>query len=87
MSNELKISNYKYELLQDGVVVARGDFANIGSARELSLMPMTVLHPQKYPTTYNYELYVWLSDDGSDQNDLMNKAFNARINVDSAVKK
>lgn len=87
MSNELKIANYKYELLQNGVTVASGDFSNIGSSKELSLMPMTVITPSSYPAVYNYELYIWLSDDGSNQNDLMNKAFRAKVNVNSATKK
>ena len=48
---------------------------------------MTVLNPEIYPKTYNYELYIWLSDDGSNQNNLMNKGISAKINVVSAVKK
>lgn len=87
MASELKIPNYKYELLQNGIVVASGNFANVGSSRELNLMPMTELHPKAYPETYSYELYIWLSDDGTDQNDLMNKGFRAKINVNSATKK
>ena len=87
ISNELKIANYKYELLQNGVPVATGDFSNIGNAKELTLMPMTVLTPTSYPAVYNYELYIWLSDDGSNQNNLMNKAFRARVSVNSATKK
>ncbi len=87
MSNELKIANYKYELLQNGSVVASGNFSNIGNSKTLALTPMTELHPTSYPETYNYELYIWLSDDGSDQNNLMNKGFSAKINVNSATKK
>ncbi len=87
MANELKIENYKYELLQNGVTVASGNFGSIGSAKEMILMPMTVLNPISYPGTYNYELYIWLSDDGTDQNALMNKFFSAKINVNSATKK
>ena len=87
MANELKIPNYKYELLQNGAIVASGNFENIGSSRDLILMPMTELHPKTYPETYNYELYIWLSDDQTDQNDLMNKGFRAKINVNSATKK
>ena len=87
MSNELKIANYKYELLQNGMVVSNGNFSNIGGTRALSLIPMTELHPAAYPQTYNYELYIWLSDDGTDQNNLMNKGFSAKININSATKK
>ena len=87
MSEELKTPNYKYELLQDGVAVSNGDFSTIGSSSTLELMPMTILTPTNYPKTYTYELLLWLSDDGSNQNNLMNKGISARINVTSAEKK
>lgn len=87
ISDELKIKNYKYELLQDGELIRSGNFENIGTATNMILMPMTVMTPPTYPHTYTYELYIWLSDDGSDQNYLMNKWFGARINVNSAIKK
>lgn len=83
----LKNKNYKYELLQDGNIIASGDFSNIGDATSMILMPMTVMYPVSYPTTYNYRLYIWLSDDGSNQNNLMNKNFRSKINITSAVKK
>ena len=87
ISNELKIPEYKYELLQDGVVVANGDFSNIGMATTMNIMPMTVLKPDKYPQTYTYELYIWLSENNTDQNNLMNKGFNAKLNINNAIKK
>ena len=87
MAPELRNANYKYELLQDGETVAKGDFSNLGSTTVLRLLPMTILNPVAYPTTYTYELYIWLSDDGSNQNELMNKVFSAKISVNSAVKR
>lgn len=87
MSNELKIMNYKYELLQDGMLVQSGDFSGIGNSTSLKIMPMTKLGATSYPKTYLYELYIWLSEDETNQNDLMNKAFSAKINVNSAIKK
>ena len=48
---------------------------------------MTVMSPTSYPYTYVYEFYVWLSEDKTNQNNLMNKKFGAKINVTSAVKK
>ena len=87
ISEELKIENYKYELLQNKQIIANGNFSNIGDSKEIKLMPMTLLDLETYPYTYAYELYIWLSEDGSEQNHLMNKNFGARIKVNSAVKK
>ena len=87
MSNELKIANYKYELLENGISISSGNFSNVGDNSDLIIMPMTKKINNIYPATYNYELYIWLSDDGSNQNDLMNKSFRAKININSAVKK
>lgn len=87
IAEELKINNYKYELLEDGVSISQGNFGNIAEEDTLIIMPMKRLTPYTYPNTYTYELYIWLSENESDQNNLMNKEFSARINVDSAMKK
>jgi len=87
IDEELKIDNYKYELLQNKKIIFSGDFSDIGESTQIKLLPMTVLTPDSYPYTYIYEFYVWLSEDKSNQNDLMNKKFRAKINVNSAVKK
>ena len=87
MADELKNPNYKYELLQNSDVIASGDFSNIGTNKTLIIMPMTKLTPIIYPVTYSYELLIWLSDDDSNQNILMNKGFSAKININSAIKK
>ena len=87
ISDELKIKNYKYELLQNKTIISSGDFSDIGTSTSIKLLPMTIITPPNYPHTYVYELYIWLSEDGTDQNNLMNKNFGAKINVNSAVKK
>lgn len=87
IDDALKIANYKYELLEDGITVGSGNFSTIGNAKEIEILPMKVLNPNVYPKTYNYDLLVWLSEDGSNQNDLMDKKFSAKINVVSAIKR
>lgn len=87
ISEELKINNYKYELLQNKSIVSTGNFSTIGESKTIKLQPMTIITPPTYPYTYIYELYIWLSEDGSDQNNLMNKDFYAKIDINSAVKK
>lgn len=87
IEEELKIENYKYELLQNKKIISSGDFSDIGENTTIRLLPMTVMSPTSYPYTYVYEFYVWLSEDKTNQNNLMNKKFGAKINVTSAVKK
>lgn len=87
MDEELKIPNYKYELLQDGKIVSTGNFSSIENSSTLQLLPNTLLTPDTYPKTYTYDIYIWLSEDGTNQNNLMNKKFMAKINVNTAMKK
>lgn len=87
ISDELKSVNYKYELLENGVTIVTGNFSNIGNMTTLSLKPLTIMNHTKDEETYTYDLYIWLSDDGTNQNELMNKSFGAKVNVKSAVKK
>ena len=87
IEEELKIKNYKYELLQNKKTISSGDFSNIGTNPSIKLQEMTIMKPSSYPYTYAYELYIWLSEDETDQNALMNKKFGAKIIINSAVKK
>lgn len=87
ISEELKIENYKYELLENKKIISSGNFSSIGEADQIELLSMSIITPTRYPATYVYEFYIWLSEDKSDQNNLMNKKFGAKINVNSAVKK
>jgi len=87
MDDELKITNYKYELVQNNEVISSGDFSNLGIEQQIVLLPSTVMEITSYPNTYTYELYIWLSEDGTNQNYLMNKNFNGKIKINSAVKR
>lgn len=86
ISPELKINNFKYELLENDIIVSSGNFSNL-KENNLEILPNKVLDISTYPYAYNYKLIIWLSEDGSDQNNLMDKEFKARINVISATKK
>jgi len=87
IANELKIKNYKYELLENKRIISTGDFSILGDETSIELLPMTIMNPVNYPYTYVYELYIWLSEDETNQNDLMNKPFGAKIDINSAIKK
>lgn len=86
MSSELKTNDFKYELLENGIIVSSGTFSNIID-NTIEIYPNKVLNVINYPFSYNYELIVWLSENNGDQNNVMNKNFKARVNVISAVKK
>ena len=87
IANELKIKNYKYELLENKKIISAGDFSSLGAETSIELLPITTMNPSNYPYTYVYELYIWLSEDETNQNDLMNKLFGAKIDINSAIKK
>ena len=87
MDESLKIENYKYELLENKQVISSGNFSQLGENTQIKLIPLTIMTPEVYPYTYAYELYIWLSEDNTNQNELMNKQFGAAINVNSAIKK
>ena len=87
IAEELKTNNYKYELLQNKKVISSGAFSTIGEETSIKLQPMTIIKPENYPYTYAYELYIWLSEDETNQNHLMDKIFGAKIDINSAVKK
>lgn len=87
ISEELKNVNYKYELLENEKTISTGNFSMIGDNHEIVLVPSKIIDVATYPTTYVYDLLIWLSDDGTDQNYLMNKTFSAKIKVNSAMKR
>lgn len=87
MDDALKISNYKYELVGNNETIIKGDFSMLGDNHEIVLLPNTVMDIANYPQTNTYELYIWLSEDGTNQNELMNKNFSGRVKINSASKK
>ncbi len=80
----LKVSDFKYQLLEDSSVIASGTGATIGSNTEVTLKSAATI---SLGTTYSYELRIWLEDSGVSQNTLMGKTFSAEVLVTSGVKK
>ena len=86
ISEELKIDDFKYELLENSIIVSSGNFSSL-EGNLLVILPNNILSIPSYPYSYNYQLKIWLSENDSDQNYLMNKELKGKINVISAVKK
>lgn len=87
IDNELRNNNFKYELLENGVTVANGSFSEYTDGGSFVIMPPKIINEEVYPKTYVYDLFVWISDDGSNQNELMGKRFSAKVKINSASKR
>ena len=83
IDDELKNKDFKYELLQDNQVIAKGTGLDFNKKTKI-LKDNIQINPTK---TYTYTLRIWLSESGISQNDLMNKSFQAQIQVDSIAKR
>lgn len=83
MDQELKTGDFKWQLLKNNSEVARGDFSDIGdnTTKELYTTGLTL----NSNAIDNYELRIWLRENGNDQNSLMNKSFRARVTVKTVL--
>lgn len=78
IDTELKISNFKYDLLKDNVSVATGSFENIANDTEKTIYTQNMTN-ETLASTNTWQLRVWLSDDESNQNAIMNKGFSGKV--------
>ena len=77
IDDELKNKNFRYELLYNNEVVSKGDFTKL-EGDTFNLIKGINLNNLG---SNDFELRVFLLDDGSNQNNLMNKTFRGIINV------
>lgn len=87
IDSELINGSFKYELMENGLTIVSGDFSNYQNDGTLELLPTKIIQEEIYPKTYVYDLFIWLSDDGTSQNELMDKKFSARVKVNNAIKR
>lgn len=87
IDGELINNNFKYELLENGISVANGSFSEYSNGGVFTIMPPKIINEEIYPKTYIYDLFIWLSDDGTSQNELMGKKFSAKVKVNNAIKR
>lgn len=70
----LKISDFKWEVLKNGISVATGDFSSLSSTSYLLYSEVF-----SFAQVNQYEVRVWLRETGVSQNDLMGKSFRAKV--------
>lgn len=74
MDDALKISDFKWEVLKNGISVATGDFSSLSSTSYLLYSEVF-----SFVQENQYEVRVWLRDTGISQNELMGKSFQAKV--------
>ncbi len=80
ISNNLKSSYLKWELLENNIVINYGNFSDIGSATQLKLNTDIITSS----SAKSYVLRLWLSSSTANQNSLLNGTFSAKVKVISA---
>lgn len=83
IDDELKVDDFKIQLLENGVPIANKSGSDING----NTLILKELSSITTGNTYNYELRIWINDTGVSQNELMGKSFSGKINVSSAIKK
>ncbi len=71
----LKNADFKWALYSGDEKISEGNFANVQD-KNLSLTKN-----QEITSSKNYELYIWISETGLDQSDMMEKTFSAKITI------
>lgn len=93
IDEELKVSDFKYYLVCYNIAGNLAvPFRKIGTGLDftdevLDSNNLVVFSSLDISREYECSFYVYLEENGSDQNHLMNKNFSARIKIDSAFRK
>ena len=77
IDSELKNNNFKYDLLYNGTSIASGNFSGV-TGDTFNILDSVALDNL---SDNDFELRVYLLDDGTNQNSLMNKTFRGTISV------
>lgn len=85
MDGALKSEYFMYTLTDGTNVISEGNFSNVnlGNGASISLKKNLTLSGSSSKTYY---LYLWIKDNGGDQNDMQNKTFsgNIKVNISSS---
>ena len=89
ISNNLKSTDFKWELVKNGTATFAGDFSTAVTGTPLTLTSMALTNgtlspiPQtiSYGNTDNLVLRIWLSKTQADQNALLGGSFSAKVRM------
>lgn|SRR5574344_69187 len=78
ISDNLKSSDFKWELLKNDSIISNGDFSNAISATDYSISSVQSIGNNQ---TDSYIFRIWLSESGTNQIGLLNGSFNAKVKL------
>ena len=78
IDEELQSSNFKYDLLYNGITISSGSFTGAVSNEEFEIANNVILETVN---KNDFELRLYILDNDEDQNNLMNKTFKGTISV------
>ena len=79
ISDNLKSSDFKWELVKNDTVLSSGNFSDIGTSTTLNLTPN--YQRLEVNNTDKYIFRIWLSETDVDQSSLYNGTFSAKISL------
>ena len=83
LPTELNSEDFRWRLYKEGEAIKEGSFKGVGS--KLVLKTDEVIYPNN--TGVNYTIAVWIRDNGGNQNSMLNKTVNAKINIKASDKR
>lgn len=78
ISNNLKVADFKWELLSNNSLLNSGDFSEIGDNTELQLNQTNITLATG---SNNYVFRVWIENSSNDQSSLLNGSFGGKIKI------
>ena len=75
IADELKTTSFKYVLIKDNSIVAEGNFSTASSGDTISL------YSDAIATSQSYEFIIYIDGNEENNTNMMNKTFNATLNV------
>lgn len=86
ISENLINKDFKWELINNKVIISQGDFSNISSESDYLLNTTPINLPNG--NTDDLVLRIWLqNDDNRNQNNLLNGSFEAKVKIDVVATK
>ena len=83
MDSELANLEFKWALYSENTKISNGNFRNVSDNKQLLMNNIEIASN----SNKSYQLYIWISESGMDQSNLMGKNFSTKITVNGSQEK